>query len=173
MYRPSEMADEENPDVVFIVRVNISNRASKLQANGTARELQKRCDQLERLNADLKSKLDELNGLYEAAQRDNRTKQLQIQQLTHELDKTREQKEYLSRENKKLQGIQINILALLKLLLQYYFIMILDDLSETKNALTEVNRRYHELELDYRRIENEREELAAAYKEAEAVSKTS
>lgn len=45
-----------------------------------------------------------------------------------------------------------------------------DDLSETKNALTEVNRRYHELELDYRRIENEREELAAAYKEAEAVS---
>jgi len=55
----------------------------------------------------------------------------------------------LSRENKKLQ----------------------DDLSETKNALTEVNRRYHELELDYRRIENEREELAAAYKEAEAARK--
>lgn len=74
------------------------------QANGTARELQKRVDQLERLNADLKSKLDELNGLYEAAQRDNRAKQTQIQQLTHELDKTREQKEYLSRENKKLQG---------------------------------------------------------------------
>lgn len=48
-------------------------------------------------------------------------------------------------------------------------IFMLDDLHETKNALTEVNRRYHELELDYRRIENEREELAAAYKEAEAV----
>lgn len=45
-----------------------------------------------------------------------------------------------------------------------------DELHETKNCLTEVNRRYHELELDYRRIENEREELAAAYKEAEAVS---
>lgn len=75
-----------------------------LQANGTARELQKRVDQLERLNADLRAKLDELNGLYEAAQRDNRTKQTQIQQLTHELDKTREQKEYMARENKKLAG---------------------------------------------------------------------
>jgi len=116
------------------------------KANGTARELQKRIDQLERLNGDLKAKLDELNGLYDAAQRDNRAKQTQIQQITHELDKTREQKDYLSRENKKFA----------------------DELHETKNTLTEVNRRYHELELDYRRIENEREELAAAYKEAEA-----
>lgn len=38
---------------------------NNFQANGTARELQKRVDQLERLNIDLKSKLDELNGLYE------------------------------------------------------------------------------------------------------------
>ena len=43
-------------------------------------------------------------------------------------------------------------------------------MHDTRNSLTEVNRRYHELELDYKRIENEREELAAAYKEAEAVS---
>lgn len=119
------------------------------KANGTARELQKRCDQLDRLNADLKSKLDELNGLYEASQRDNRNKQTQIQQLTHELDKTREAKEYLARENKKIS----------------------DDLHETKNSLSEVSRRYHELELDYRRLENEREELSAAYKEAEAARK--
>lgn len=34
-----------------------------------------------------------------------------------------------------------------------------------------MNRRLHELELELRRLENEREELAAAYKEAEAVSK--
>lgn len=32
-----------------------------------------------------------------------------------------------------------------------------------------MNRRLHELELELRRLENEREELAAAYKEAEAV----
>lgn len=66
--------------------------------------MQKRVDQLDRLNADLKAKLDELAGLYEAAQKDNRAKAQQIQQLVHELDKTREQKDYLTRENKKLSG---------------------------------------------------------------------
>ncbi len=110
--------------------------------------MQKRVDQLERLNADLKAKLDELAALYEASQRDNRTKQQQIQQLTHELDKTREQNSFLTRENKKIS----------------------DDLHDTKNTLCEVNRRYHELELECRRLENEREELTAAYREAEAVS---
>lgn len=33
-----------------------------------------------------------------------------------------------------------------------------------------MNRRLHELELELRRLENERDELTAAYKEAEAVS---
>lgn len=45
-----------------------------------------------------------------------------------------------------------------------------DDLSDAKNQLADMNRRLHELELELRRLENEREELAAAYKEAEAVS---
>lgn len=35
--------------------------------------------------------------------------------------------------------------------------------------MTELTRRLHELELELRRLENEREELTAAYKEAEAV----
>ena len=33
-----------------------------------------------------------------------------------------------------------------------------------------MNRRLHEFELELRRLENERDELTAAYKEAEAVS---
>lgn len=33
-----------------------------------------------------------------------------------------------------------------------------------------MNRRLHEMEIELRRLENEREELSAAYKEAEAVS---
>jgi len=45
-----------------------------------------------------------------------------------------------------------------------------DDLSDTRLQLTEVNRRYHELEIEIRRLENEREELTAAYRESEAVS---
>lgn len=45
-----------------------------------------------------------------------------------------------------------------------------DDLHDAKGTINELNRRMHELELELRRLENEREELTAAYKEAEAVS---
>lgn len=45
-----------------------------------------------------------------------------------------------------------------------------DDLHEAKATVNEMNRRLHELELELRRLENERDELTAAYKEAEAVS---
>jgi hypothetical protein len=45
-----------------------------------------------------------------------------------------------------------------------------DDLHDARNTITEQNRRLHELEIELRRLENEREELSAAYKEAEAVS---
>lgn len=74
------------------------------KANNTARELQKRVEQLERINLDLKTRLDETIQLYEQAQRDLRQKQTEIQRLNHELDKTRELKDQLARENKKLAG---------------------------------------------------------------------
>lgn len=45
-----------------------------------------------------------------------------------------------------------------------------DDLHDARNTLADMNRRLHELEIELRRLENEREELSAAYKEAEAVS---
>jgi hypothetical protein len=48
--------------------------------------------------------LDELTALYDVAQRDNRNKATEIIRLNHELDKTREQKDQLTRENKKLGG---------------------------------------------------------------------
>lgn len=48
--------------------------------------------------------------------------------------------------------------------------MFADDLHDAKNTMGEMNRRLHELELELRRLENEREELSAAYREAEAVS---
>ena len=45
-----------------------------------------------------------------------------------------------------------------------------DDLHDARNTITELTRRLHEMEIELRRLENEREELTAAYKEAEAVS---
>lgn len=74
------------------------------KANGTARELQKRTEQLERINIEIKSRLEETVQLYEQTQRDLRVKVTEIQRISHELDKTREQKDALGRENKKLGG---------------------------------------------------------------------
>ena len=45
-----------------------------------------------------------------------------------------------------------------------------DENNDLKGQLSDLNRRFHELEIEYRRLENEREELAAAYKESEAVN---
>jgi hypothetical protein len=59
---------------------------------------------LEKVNIDIKTRLDETVVLYETSQRDLRIKITEIQRITHELDKTREQKDALTRENKKLSG---------------------------------------------------------------------
>lgn len=74
------------------------------KANGTARELQKRTEQLERVNIEIKSRLEETVQLYEQAQRDLRNKHAELTRVVHELDKTREQKDALARENKKIGG---------------------------------------------------------------------
>lgn len=116
------------------------------KANGAAREFQKRVEILERTNIDLKSRLEEHITLLEVANRDLRNKQIEVQRLTGELDKVRDQKDQLTRDNKKLG----------------------DDLRESRNTVSELTRRLHEYELEIRRLENEREELTAAYKEAEA-----
>ncbi|KAK4877348.1 hypothetical protein RN001_009854 [Aquatica leii] len=149
---------EEHIESLLVKVNNLEKQKSRLQsevevliidlekANNTARELQKRVEQLERVNIELKSRLDETIQLYDQAQRDLRNKQGEIQRLNHELDKAREQRDALARENKKMA----------------------DDLGEARNTITELTRRLHEMELELRRLENEREELTAAYKEAEA-----
>ncbi|RZC36450.1 paramyosin, partial [Asbolus verrucosus] len=149
---------EEHIEALLVKVNNLEKQKSRLQsevevliidlekANNTARELQKRVEQLERINIDLKTRLEETVNLYEQSQRDLRNKQQELQRTVHELDKTRELKDQLARENKKLA----------------------DDLGDARNTITELTRRIHELELELRRLENERDELTAAYKEAEA-----
>lgn len=149
---------EEHIETLLVKINNLEKQKSRLQsevevliidlekANSSCRELQKRCDSLEKANIELKSRLDETIQLYEGAQRDLRNKQAEITRLNHELDKTRDANNQLTRENKKLG----------------------DDLHDAHNTITELTRRLHELEIELRRLENEREELTAAYKEAEA-----
>lgn len=47
---------------------------------------------------------------------------------------------------------------------------VLDDLGDAHSTISELTRRLHDMEIELRRLENERDELTAAYKEAEAVS---
>uniref|UniRef100_A0A034VWV4 Paramyosin, long form n=1 Tax=Bactrocera dorsalis TaxID=27457 RepID=A0A034VWV4_BACDO len=116
------------------------------KSNNTCRELTKSVTTLEKHNIELKSRLDETIVLFETSQRDLKNKQLELQRTVHELDKVKDANNTLARENKKLG----------------------DDLHDAKGTLNELNRRLHELELELRRLENERDELTAAYKEAEA-----
>lgn len=110
---------EEHIETLLVKVNNLEKQKSRLQsevevliidlekANSTARELQKRVDHLEKTNIELKSRLDETILLYETAQRDLRNKQAEIVRITHELDKTRDQRDQLVRENKKLGGAAI------------------------------------------------------------------
>ncbi|XP_052861114.1 paramyosin, long form-like [Anopheles cruzii] len=116
------------------------------KANNGIREYTKRIEILEKTNIEIKTRLEETIVLYDQSQRDLRQKTSDFQRLTHELDKTREQKDQLGRDNNKLQS----------------------ELHEARSTVTELTRRLHEYEIELRRLENEREELTAAYKEAEA-----
>ncbi|XP_055623809.1 paramyosin, long form isoform X1 [Toxorhynchites rutilus septentrionalis] len=116
------------------------------KANNGIREYTKRIEILERTNIEIKTRLEETITLFDQSQRDLRQKTQDYQRLSHELDATREQKDQLGRDNNKLQK----------------------DLHEARTSVTELTRRLHDYEVELRRLENEREELTAAYKEAES-----
>lgn len=115
-YNARIQEQEEHIESLVVKLNNLEKQKSRLQseveiliidlekANNTARELQKRVEQLEKVNIELKSRLDETVNMYDQAQRDLRNKTTELQRVSHELDKTREQKDALARENKKLSG---------------------------------------------------------------------
>lgn len=74
------------------------------KANGLSRDLQKRVEILERTNIELKSRVEEITVLYETCLRDLKSKSIEVQRISQELEKTRDQREQLGRENKKLGG---------------------------------------------------------------------
>ena len=91
------------------IKVKLSTEVEVLiidleKSNGISRDFQKRVEILERTNIELKTRLEESIQLYEQSIRDIRSKQVEIQRITVELDKTREHKDQLSRENKKMGG---------------------------------------------------------------------
>lgn len=83
------------------------------KSNGINRDLNKRVEILERTNIELKSRLEETILMYENTVRELRSKQVEVQRLTQECDKIREQKDQLGRDNKKLGGkiLALNVAA--------------------------------------------------------------
>lgn len=119
------------------------------KATTHAQNLEKRCGQLEKVNADLRAKCEEITMLMENAQREARAKAAELQKLQHEHEKLKDAKAALERDVRKLQ----------------------DDLNEAKSQLGDAIRKCHEQELEIKRLENERDELAIAYREAETLRK--
>lgn len=107
---------EEHIESLLVKVNNLEKQKSRFQseievliidlerANGTARELQKRVDTLERTSIELKTRLEETIQLYDVSQRDLRNKQAELTRVSNELDKTRDQRDGLARDNKKLAG---------------------------------------------------------------------
>lgn len=81
------------------------------KATTHAQQLEKRCATLERVNIELKTKVEEVTILMENAQRDARQKAAELAKLTHEYEKLRDIKEQLARENKKLIGLSLSSLT--------------------------------------------------------------
>lgn len=105
---------EEHIEVLIVKVNNLEKQKSRLQseveiliidlekANGTARELQKRVEVLERTSIELRTRLEETVVLYENSQRDLKNKQVELTRVNHELDSTKNQRDGLARENQKL-----------------------------------------------------------------------
>lgn len=66
--------------------------------------MEKRCHALEKMNNDLKNKIDELSQLYEVSQRELKLKIQELHKMSLEYEKVRDQRDALARENKKLIG---------------------------------------------------------------------
>lgn len=111
--------------------------------------LEKRIVQIEKINIELKTRVEEITSLYEGSQRDLKIKISDLQKANHEIEKLRDQLAVLIRENKKLT----------------------DELNDAKAHLSDATRRIHDMEIEIKRLENEREELSIAYREAETLRK--
>jgi len=85
-------------------KYTFTTRIYCFQAQNNIAILERAKEQLEKLVSDLKIRIDELNVELEAAVREARAAQAELQKMKHLYEKAIEQKEALARENKKLQG---------------------------------------------------------------------
>merc|ERR1712142_285122 len=100
----------------------------------------------EKSNHDLATKLKEMTNLYEKADRDSKARANEIVKISNEADRLKMANETLSRDK--------GVLA--------------DEVKALKGELDALKKRLADMDRDNRKLSHEREELARAYKDADA-----
>merc|ERR1712110_1249485 len=110
------------------------------------KEITARFQNSERSNADLGTKLKEMTNLYEKADRDSKARANEIVKIANEADRLKMANETLNRDK--------GVLA--------------DEVKSLKTELDALKKRMADMDRDNRKLSHEREELARAYKDADA-----
>merc|ERR1719422_1114493 len=110
------------------------------------KEISAKFQNSERSNHDLATKLKEMTNLYEKADRDSKARANEIVKISNEADRLKMANETLNRDK--------GVLA--------------DDVKSLKSELDALKKRMADMDRDNRKLSHEREELARAYKDADA-----
>merc|ERR1719420_1943585 len=110
------------------------------------KEISAKFQNSERSNADLATKLKEMTNLYEKADKDSKFRAGEIVKLGNEMDRLKMANETLTRDR--------GVLA--------------DEVKSLKSELDALKKRMADMDRDNRKLSHEREELARAYKDADA-----
>ncbi|XP_071530231.1 paramyosin, long form-like isoform X2 [Panulirus ornatus] len=119
------------------------------KANTNHRECKARLETVDREYKSLLVKYEELNLLYEQTSKDLKIRVAEYNKVVHELEHSKELYEKLSIDHKKISV----------------------ENSDLKASVGDLSRIKHDLELEIRRLEAERNELANALHESEAAGK--
>lgn len=119
------------------------------KSNTSARELKSRLEVVEREHKSVIVKYDELNMLYDQSTRDLKLRTTDLQKSSMELERVKDSQEKLNLDYKRLYG----------------------EHGDLKGQFGDLGRTKHELELEIRRLEAERNELANALQEADIARK--
>merc|ERR1712012_1194244 len=110
------------------------------------KEISAKFQNSERSNTDLATKLKEMTNLYEKADRDSKARANEIVKISNEADRLKMANETLNRDK--------GVLA--------------DEVKSLKSELDALKKRMADMDRDNRKLSHEREELARAYKDADA-----
>merc|ERR1712241_1307181 len=113
---------------------------------GTIKELNQRIIMGDKKIDELAAKLREMTNLYERADKENKARAQEVVRLGNEMDRCKMANETLSRDKTKLE----------------------DELRSMKMELDALKGRFHEVDVENRKLAHDREELARAYKDSDA-----